>query len=80
MLEESAATKVDNSTLLRTHYAFQARCFLSASTGRDGGILAFSETSVSPIGITLRGLAELIVNSPISSMRRFPGITKSAAL
>ncbi len=49
MSGESACEEVDWSTLLRTHYAFQTGAFLSAAEHRGGGILCFSEISVSPI-------------------------------
>jgi amino acid adenylation domain-containing protein len=49
MLGEENLTKVDQTTLLRKHYAFQQGCFLSEHRDADGGIFAFSEITPIPM-------------------------------
>jgi amino acid adenylation domain-containing protein len=49
MSGDNASTKVDRSTLLRTHYAFQSGCFVSKAEERPGGILAFADFTPVPM-------------------------------
>ena len=49
MLGEENLTKVDHTTLLRKHYAFQQGCFLSEQQDANGGIFAFSDITPIPM-------------------------------
>ena len=49
MLGEDNLTKVDRSTLLRKHYAFQQGCFVSQQESTPGGLLAFSDITPIPM-------------------------------
>ena len=49
MLGEDNLAKVDRTTLLRKHYAFQQGCFVSQQESAPGGLFAFSEITPIPM-------------------------------
>ena len=49
MLGEENLTKVDRTTLMRKHYAFQQGCFVSEQENASGGLLAYSEITPIPM-------------------------------
>ena len=49
MLGEDNLTKVDHTTLLRKHYAFQLGCFVSQQESTAGGLFAYSDITPIPM-------------------------------
>src|SRR5687768_4815397 len=49
MLGEDNLTKVDRTTLLRKHYAFQLGCFVSQQESTVGGLFAYSDITPIPM-------------------------------